>query len=167
MLRKGPWSSRLKESIPLRYQDRTKPIISFKRLHPNAKIPTYETDGSSGADVYAVEGMFIAPGERVLIPLGFSVAIPHWYEIQVRPRSGLAYKKGITVLNTPGTIDSDYRGEIKVILINQGHYAFEVKPGDRIAQLVLAPVRQAKYLEVEVLDGTVRGEGGIGSTGTN
>ena len=166
MLRKGPWNSRLKESIPLRYADRTKPIVSFKRLHQDAKIPTYETDGSSGADVYAVEAVLLNPGDRFLIPLGFSVAIPHWYEIQVRPRSGLAFKKGVTVLNTPGTIDSDYRGEMKVILINHSSDPFQIFPGDRIAQLVLSPVRQAKYLEVEELDGTDRGEGGLGSTGT-
>ncbi len=141
--------------------------IEFKALHPDAVRPEIQTIGSSGADVSSVERIDLAPGEFKTVSLGFSVAIPEGYEIQVRPRSGLAVRYGITVLNTPGTVDSDYRGEMKVILINHGPRTFSVNPGDRIAQLVLAKVSQARYEEVTVLNDTARGEDGFGSTGRN
>jgi dUTP pyrophosphatase len=128
-------------------------------------LPAYATDGAAGMDVLSAEDVTLAPGARHAVASGLSVAIPHGYEIQVRPRSGLALKHGITVPNTPGTIDSDYRGELKVILINHGHEPFEIRRGDRMAQLVLAPVTRATWLVVEELDETARGEGGFGSTG--
>ncbi len=128
-------------------------------------LPDYATEGAAGMDVLAAEDVTLAPGARHAVATGLSVAIPPGYEIQVRPRSGLALKHGISVPNAPGTIDSDYRGELKVILINLGHGAFEVRRGDRIAQLVLAPVVRAGWLEVDELDETARGEGGFGSTG--
>ncbi|WP_321488299.1 dUTP diphosphatase [uncultured Hyphomonas sp.] len=133
------------------------------------QLPAYETAGSAGMDVRAAvpEGgpMVLAPGERAMVPTGLSVAIPQGYEIQVRPRSGLAAKHGLTCLNTPGTIDSDYRGEIKVILVNLGQEAFTIQRGERIAQLVLAPVTRLAWQSVESLDETERGAGGFGSTG--
>lgn len=132
-------------------------------------LPAYETSGSAGMDVRAAvpegEPMVLAPGARAMVPTGLSVAIPEGYEIQVRPRSGLAAKHGLTCLNTPGTIDSDYRGEIKVILINLGTESFPIARGERIAQLVLAPVTQLGWVEVNTLDETLRGTGGFGSTG--
>ena len=132
-----------------------------------ARLPQYKTSGSSGADVYAFidSPVTIQPGEVKLIPTGLCCAIPEGYEIQVRPRSGLAAKNGITCLNTPGTIDSDYRGEIKVILINLGKENFTVNNGDRIAQFVVAPVVMGEFSIVSSLDKTQRGEGGFGSTG--
>ncbi len=133
------------------------------------ELPSYETAGAAGMDVRAALAeeapVTLAPGERALVPTGLSVAIPEGYEIQVRPRSGLAAKHGITCLNTPGTIDSDYRGEIKVILINLGQLAFTIRRGERIAQLVLAPVTRLIWEEVAVLAETSRGAGGFGSTG--
>ena len=128
-------------------------------------LPAYASTGAAGMDVVAAEDVTLAPGERHAVASGFAVAIPAGFEIQVRPRSGLALKHGITVPNTPGTIDSDYRGELKVILINHGSTAFAIRRGDRIAQLVLAPVTQASWLEVSELDETARGAGGFGSTG--
>lgn len=128
-------------------------------------LPGYATAGAAGMDVLSAEDLTLAPGARHAVATGLSVAIPPGYEIQVRPRSGLALKHGISVPNSPGTIDSDYRGELKVILINHGSDAFEIRRGDRIAQLVLAPVTQASWLVVEELDETARGEGGFGSTG--
>ncbi len=128
-------------------------------------LPAYATDGAAGMDVLAAEDVVIAPGARHAVATGLALAIPPGFEIQVRPRSGLALKHGITVPNTPGTIDSDYRGELKVILINHGDAEFAVRRGDRVAQLVLAPVTQASWLEVDELDETARGEGGFGSTG--
>jgi dUTP pyrophosphatase len=128
-------------------------------------LPAYATPGAAGMDVLAAEDVTLAPGARHAVATGFSVAIPPGYEIQVRPRSGLALKHGISVPNTPGTIDSDYRGEMKVILINHGAEAFPIARGDRVAQLVLAPVTQAWWEEVEALDETARGAGGFGSTG--
>jgi dUTP pyrophosphatase len=116
-------------------------------------------------DVLSAEDVTLAPGARHAVATGLAVAIPHGFEIQVRPRSGLALKFGITVPNTPGTIDSDYRGELKVILINHGQDPFEIRRGDRVAQLVLAPVIRASWLKVDELDETLRGEGGFGSTG--
>jgi dUTP pyrophosphatase len=128
-------------------------------------LPAYATDGAAGMDVLAAEDVVLAPGARHAVATGLALAIPPGFEVQVRPRSGLALKHGITVPNTPGTIDSDYRGELKVILINHGAEPFEVRRGDRIAQLVLAPVTRAAWLEVDELDETARGEGGFGSTG--
>lgn len=128
-------------------------------------LPAYATDGAAGMDVVAAEDVTLAPGGRHAVATGFAVAIPEGYEIQVRPRSGLALKHGITVPNTPGTIDSDYRGELKVILINHGAEPFPINRGDRIAQLVLAPVTLAQWREVAELDETERGAGGFGSTG--
>lgn len=128
-------------------------------------LPAYATDGAAGMDVVSAEDVTIAPGARHAVATGLALAIPPGYEIQVRPRSGLALKHGITVPNTPGTIDSDYRGELKVILINHGAQAFEILRGDRVAQLVLAPVTRAAWVSVEHLDETARGEGGFGSTG--
>ncbi|HKT86513.1 MAG TPA: dUTP diphosphatase [Novosphingobium sp.] len=128
-------------------------------------LPAYATDGAAGMDVVSAEDVTIAPGARHAVATGLAVGIPHGFEIQVRPRSGLALKHGISVPNAPGTIDSDYRGELKVILINHGADAFEVRRGDRVAQLVLAPVTRASWLAVDELDETGRGEGGFGSTG--
>jgi dUTP pyrophosphatase len=127
--------------------------------------PARATEHAAGLDVVAAEDVTLAPGERHAVATGFAVAIPHGYEVQVRPRSGLALKHGITCLNTPGTIDSDYRGEVKVILANLGGEPFEVRRGERIAQLVPAPVLHADFREVEVLSETSRGTGGFGSTG--
>jgi dUTP pyrophosphatase len=128
-------------------------------------LPAYATDGAAGMDVVAAENLTLAPGARHAVATGFAMAIPNGYEVQVRPRSGLALKHGITCLNTPGTIDSDYRGEVKVILANLGSEPFEIKRGDRIAQLVPAPVQRATLAEVDSLDETARGAGGFGSTG--
>ena len=146
----------------------TEPVaVRIKRL-PHGEglaLPAYATRGAAGMDVLAAEDVTLAPGARHAVATGFAVAIPPGYEIQVRPRSGLALKHGISVPNTPGTIDSDYRGELKVILINHGAQAFAIARGDRIAQLVLAPVTQAAWDEVAQLDDTARGAGGFGSTG--
>ena len=132
-----------------------------------AILPEYKTSGAAGADIcaYIPETIIIKKGERAMIPTGLFFAIPEGFEIQVRPRSGLAAKNGIIVLNTPGTIDSDYRGEVKVILANLGSEDFEVKNGDRIAQIVLAPVTIGAFEQVSELDETERGAGGFGSTG--
>ena len=142
--------------------------ILIKRLSKTASIPKYETAGSSGMDLAADidEKIEIKPGGTQIIPTGLSVSIPLEFEIQIRPRSGLAAKHQLSVLNTPGTIDSDYRGEIKVILINLGKKSFIVQKGLRIAQMVLCPLIKAKIKEVDTLDGTARGSGGFGSTGT-
>lgn len=141
--------------------------IRMKRLPHGAglPLPSYESAGAAGMDVRAAKDMVIAPGARALVPTGFAMAIPHGFEVQVRPRSGLALKKGISIPNSPGTIDSDYRGELGVILINHGHEDFVIAHGDRIAQIVAAPVQRAAVIEVEELDETVRGAGGFGSTG--
>tara|TARA_B100001245_G_scaffold149248_1_gene111626 strand:- start:226 stop:663 length:438 start_codon:yes stop_codon:yes gene_type:complete len=141
--------------------------ILVKKFNKNIKLPVYETFGSSGMDLvaYVKNKMTIKPGKTAIISTGISLAIPNNYEIQIRPRSGLAAKKGISVLNTPGTIDSDYRGEIKVILINLGKKIFVIKSGDRIAQMILCPVSKAKLKEVTKLPRTTRGKGGFGSTG--
>ena len=128
-------------------------------------LPAYATAGAAGMDVLAAEDVTLTPGMRYPVATGFALAIPEGYEVQVRPRSGLALKHGITLPNTPGTIDSDYRGELKVILINLGDADFVIARGDRIAQLVLAPVTLAVWDEVEELDDTARGSGGFGSTG--
>lgn len=128
-------------------------------------LPSYATHGAAGLDVVAAEDLTLPPGQRHAVATGFAIAIPSGYEVQVRPRSGLALKHGITCLNTPGTIDEDYRGEVKVILANLGSEPFEVRRGERIAQLVPAPVLKAKFLEVHALSETSRGAGGFGSTG--
>jgi dUTP pyrophosphatase len=128
-------------------------------------MPAYASDHAAGMDVVAAESLTLAPGARHAVATGFAIAIPEGYEVQVRPRSGLALKHGITCLNTPGTIDSDYRGEVKVILANLGDAPFEVARGERIAQLVPAPLQRAAFREVERLDETGRGAGGFGSTG--
>jgi dUTP pyrophosphatase len=141
--------------------------VQVKRL-PHGEgldLPRYATAGAAGMDVLAAEDLTLAPGSRHAVATGLSVAIPPAYEIQVRPRSGLALKHGIAVANTPGTIDSDYRGELKVILANHGAEPFAIHRGDRIAQLVLAPVTLAEWDEVAELDATERGAGGFGSTG--
>lgn len=128
-------------------------------------LPAYATGGAAGMDVVSAEDVTIAPMARHAVATGFAIAIPDGYEVQVRPRSGLALKHGITLPNTPGTIDSDYRGELKVILINLGAEPFEIRRGDRIAQLVVAPVLMGRMVEVFALDETARGAGGFGSTG--
>ena len=138
--------------------------IKFQRLHPDAQIPSYAHIGDAGADVYAVTEVIVAPQKRAAIPTGLAVDIPLGYEIQVRPKSGLALKYGITVLNSPGTVDAGYRGEIQVIVINLGDEAYTFTKGQKIAQLVLKPVIQASYVEGE-LGTSDRGVGGFGSTG--
>ena len=141
--------------------------ILIKKLSKTAIIPKYETQGASGVDISANinEDLTLATNESILVPTGIAVSIPQGFEIQIRPRSGLAAKKGISVLNTPGTIDADYRGEIKVILINHGNEPFIIRNGDRIAQMVVCPIVQAKFEEVDELSDTERGSGGFGSTG--
>lgn len=141
--------------------------IAIKRLPHGDRmpLPAYATAAAAGMDVVAAEDVTLAPGTRHAVATGFAIAIPDGYEVQVRPRSGLALKHGVTCLNTPGTIDSDYRGEVKVILANLGHEPFVVRRGDRIAQLVPAPVVRAELVETDALDETVRGSGGFGSTG--
>jgi dUTP pyrophosphatase len=141
--------------------------ILIKRLSDNISLPKYETEGSSGMDLTANVNKVIEiqPGKSEIIPTGLALSIPKNYEIQIRPRSGLAAKNQISVLNTPGTIDEDYRGEIKVILINLGEKKFKIEKGLRIAQMVLCPVIKAELEEVDELDETKRGSGGFGSTG--
>ena len=141
--------------------------ILIKRLSKNIPLPKYETDGSSGMDLAAdvKANIEIKPGKTKIIPTGLTVSIPKNFEIQIRPRSGLAAKNQISVLNTPGTIDADYRGELKVILINLGNNSFVVEKGLRIAQMVLCPIIKANIKEVETLENTKRGSGGFGSTG--
>lgn len=141
--------------------------IAVKRLpHGDGlPLPAYATAGAAGMDVVAAEALTLAPGARHAVATGFAIAIPEGYEVQVRPRSGLALKHGLTCLNTPGTIDHDYRGEVKVILANLGDQPFDITRGDRIAQLVPAPVQRAMLDEVDDLDETDRGSGGFGSTG--
>ena len=140
--------------------------LLIKKLHKNIILPEYKTDGSSGMDLMAnvEQTVQILPGEKKIISTGIMVAIPEQYEIQIRPRSGLAAKNGISILNTPGTIDSDYRGEIKVILINLGKDIFQINKNDRIAQMIVCPIIKVELKEVESLPETVRGEGGFGST---
>ena len=143
--------------------------IQIKKLHPNAIIPKYQSDGASGCDVHALleSPLTIAPQQTVLIPTGLSVAIPYGFEIQGRPRSGLSLKTPLRISNAPGTIDSDYRGQLMVIVTNTSIDSSQiVNPGDRICQLVVCPVFQAIFEEVETLDDTKRGAGGFGSTGT-
>ena len=141
--------------------------VLVKKLKPSVKLPSYKTNGASGMDLmaYIDKSIELKPGESCLVPTGLSVAFPKEYEIQIRPRSGLAAKSNISVLNTPGTIDSDYRGEIKVILYNHGNKSFKINKNDRIAQLILEQIKTPPVELVEELDDTVRGEGGFGSTG--
>ena len=145
--------------------------IRFKRWDGNADlpVPAYASSGAAGFDLRAAvpegEEMVIKPAARVMVPTGFSVAVPYGYEMQVRPRSGLAFKNGVTVVNAPGTVDSDYRGQVCVLLINLGEEAFTIRRGDRIAQGVIAAAPQWSLVEVEDLDATDRGAGGFGSTG--
>lgn len=143
--------------------------LSLKRL-PHGEglpLPAYQTEHAAGADVHAaLEGpVMLQPGKHALIPTGFCYEIPPGYEMQVRPRSGLAFKHGVTVLNAPGTIDADYRGELKVLLINHGPEPFEIQRGERIAQIIIAPVSSVAFTEVDELSDTTRGAGGFGSTG--
>jgi dUTP pyrophosphatase len=141
--------------------------VLIKKLNPNVELPAYKTNGASGMDLMAFieEPIKIAPNSSYLVPTGLSVAFSGDYEVQIRPRSGLAAKKNITVLNTPGTIDSDYRGEIKIILFNHGKDNFLINNKDRVAQMILTPVVKMEFEETASLPDTVRGEGGFGSTG--
>ena len=144
--------------------------VEIRRVRPSAAhlpLPAYQSAAAAGMDLLAAldAPISLAPGERVLVPTGIALALPPGYEGQVRPRSGLALRDGVTVLNAPGTIDADYRGEVQVILVNLGQATAAVQPGDRIAQLVIAPVTRAELVAVAVLDDTTRGSGGFGSTG--
>ena len=141
--------------------------VKILRL-PNGEglpLPAYESEHAAGMDLRAAEDAILPPGGRALVATGFAIALPHGFEAQVRPRSGLAAKHGVTVLNAPGTIDADYRGEVKVILINHGADAFAIKRGDRIAQMIVAPVTRVTLAETANLSDTARGSGGFGSTG--
>lgn len=141
--------------------------VAIRRLPNNEDLPlpSYETAGAAGMDLRAAEAVTLKPGARHLVPTGLSIALPQGFEAQVRPRSGLAVKHGVTVLNSPGTIDCDYRGEVKVPLINHGQDDFVIARGDRIAQMVIAPVTRISWAEVDMLDETARGSGGFGSSG--
>ena len=139
--------------------------VAFKRLADEAVLPAYAHPGDAGMDLCSVQSLVIPPGGRALVPTGLAMALPSGYEAQVRPRSGLALKRGVTVLNTPGTIDEGYRGEVGVILANFGDSDFVVEKGDRIAQMVIAPVTRAEIVEIDEMDSTDRGTGGFGSTG--
>jgi len=143
--------------------------VKVKKLHPKAVVPEYMTEHAAGMDLCTVieEPFTLAPGDRTLLPTGLAIEIPPGYEGQVRPRSGLALKKGIALVNSPGTIDADYRGEIGIIIINHGKEPVDFLPGDRIAQLIIAPVTQATLVEVDDLNGSVRSSGGFGHTGVN
>ena len=146
-----------KNDVPIR--------VKFLPHGEGLDLPIYATDGAAGMDVVSAEDVTIEPGGRHAVATGLAMAIPHGFEVQVRPRSGLALKHGISVPNAPGTIDSDYRGELKVILINHGAQPFAIQRGDRVAQLVLAPVTRATWLVADELDETARGTSGFGSTG--
>ena len=141
--------------------------VLIKKLNSSAKLPSYKTNGASGMDLMACidKSIDLKPGESFLVPTGLSVAFPKEYEIQIRPRSGLAAKNSISVLNTPGTIDSDYRGELKIILFNHGKDEFTVNDEDRVAQMVLMPILKVEIEETNELPETIRGSGGFGSTG--
>lgn len=139
--------------------------IKVKKLHPDAILPSYAHHGDAGMDVFAVEGQVINPLERKLLSTGLSFELPVGYEMQIRPKSGIALKAGVTILNTPGTLDSGYRGELKVLLINTSRDPYEVKKGDKIAQIVIARYEEANMLEISELSDTSRGAGGFGSTG--
>ena len=139
--------------------------VRVQKLREDAIIPAYQSEEAAGFDLHAIEDAHIPSGERMLVKTGLAVALPRGYELQVRPRSGLAFKHGVTVLNSPGTVDSDYRGELMVLLINHGKEPFEIQKGERIAQAVLKEVVQASFEAVESLDETARGANGFGSTG--
>jgi len=141
--------------------------IKLKKVRKDAKIPKYMTQKSAGLDIFACisSNITLKPGQRTLIPTGIAISLPDGYEAQIRPRSGLALNYGIIPLNTPGTIDADYRGEIKIILANLGENEFTIKNGDRIAQMVINKIEKVEFVEVEELDNSLRGEGGFGSTG--
>ena len=143
------------------------PIVRFQRLSERARLPQYMTDGAAGMDIAAAldAPVVVAPGERVAVPTGLAMELPAGFEAQVRPRSGLALKAGVTVVNAPGTIDCDYRGEIRILLVNLGQTAHTIQPQDRIAQLVIAPVVRARVQEVASLSDSARGAGGFGHTG--
>lgn len=143
-----------------------RPVVKFKKLHPDAKLPQYQSDGAAGMDLYAIEGGRLDPQERLVVRTGLAIEVPPGYEAQVRSRSGLAADAGVVVANSPGTIDSDYRGEVKVILLNTGNVPRGPEAGERIAQLVIAPVAKAIVELVAELSPTGRGNGGFGSTGT-
>ncbi len=139
--------------------------VRVKKIHKDAKIPSYAHQGDSGMDLYSVEEATIEPGERKMVGTGLQISLPKGFEAQIRPKSGLAANFGVTVLNTPGTVDSCYRGEVRVILANLGKEAFKVEKGKKIAQMVIARVEEAEIEEVEELDETTRSGGGFGSTG--
>ena len=139
--------------------------LRLRKVHPDAVLPSYAHPSDAGMDVRSVADVTIAPGKRALVPTGLVMLLPPLYEAQVRPRSGLALKHGVTVLNAPGTIDSGYRGEVGVILVNLGEVDFQVRKGDKIAQIVIAPVTQPEIVETAEVDETDRGSGGFGSTG--
>ena len=143
------------------------PEIRFIRRHPEAQLPAYGSSEAAGADVRSVEDLTLAPGRRILVPTGLGCVIPSGWEIQARPRSGLALKHGITLVNSPGTIDSDFGGEIGIILINHGTEPFQIRKGDRIAQIVVAPAHRASFGWAETGRETARGTGGFGSTGVS
>ena len=142
-------------------------IVSIQRLSPNATLPAYATPGAAGMDLAAAidDPVVLEPGRTALVPCGFAIALPHGFEAQIRPRSGLAAKHGVTVLNAPGTIDCDYRGEVKAILINHGSEPFTIAPGMRVAQMVVAAVEQVVWAPADTLPDTVRADGGFGHTG--
>jgi len=142
-------------------------IVSIQRLSPNATLPAYATPGAAGMDLAAAidDPVVLEPGRTALVPCGFAIALPHGFEAQVRPRSGLAAKHGVTVLNAPGTIDCDYRGEVKAILINHGSEPFTIAPGMRVAQMVVAAVEEVVWAPADTLPDTVRADGGFGHTG--
>lgn len=149
-----------------------RPVVTIEKIHPDAVLPAYQTAGAAGADLSAVvvtSGVitFIRPGERMVVDTGLRIALPPGYEAQIRSRSGLAAKNGVFVLNAPGTVDADYRGAIKVILFNSGKENFAVRTGDRIAQMVIAPVVQAIFDDGKITEDTERGAGGFGSTGVS
>jgi dUTP pyrophosphatase len=164
----NPFATKIAPSLPLAPE---RPLVAIKKLphFGDLALPSYETAQSAGMDLRAAlpegEHIDLLPGRRALIPTGLSIALPPGFEAQVRPRSGLALKHGVTCLNSPGTIDADYRGEVGVILINHGWEAFRIARGDRIAQMVIAPITQIDWMEQHELDETERGEGGFGSTG--
>ena len=143
--------------------------VKIQKLNSEAKIPKYMSLGAAGCDVCACldETLILQPGERAAVSTGLAVAIPEGFEIQVRPRSGLAIKKGLTVVNAPGTVDSDYRGEVKILMVNLSQEPVTIEHGDRVAQWIVAPVQQIQFNQVEALDETARGVGGFGSTGVD
>lgn len=139
--------------------------VLVKRIHPDAKLPRYEHDGDAGVDLYAIDDVVLKPGARALVPTGLQISFPRGYEAQIRPKSGLALKSGLSVLNTPGTVDHGYRGEVGVIAVNLGHDEIVIKKGSKIAQMVFNKIEEAEFTESDELDKTSRGCGGFGSTG--